>query len=91
MAVGCVDVSVDLLLRSLLEGIEPIELLSDCEHEPEGERREREHAQDADEREKAELADPAPGPARNRRLGAFSAKQHGSRLIVPPSGPRSER
>jgi hypothetical protein len=61
----------------LLERIEPVQLLSDGDDDAVGERRERKHAQHADEGKEAELADPAPGSARNRRLGAFSAEQHG--------------
>ena len=84
VAVARVDVAVDLLSADMRERIEAAELLVDGEDQPVRERRQRKQAQDADEREKAELADPAPSPARSRRLGAFLAKQHGSRRIVPP-------
>jgi hypothetical protein len=68
-----IDVAVDLLRRRLRERVEAGELLSDRHDDAIGERREREDAQNPDEAEEAKLADPAPGPARNRRLGAFSA------------------
>ena len=91
VTVGRVDVAVDLLLRRLLEGIEAAQLLAHCDDHAVGERRRPEHAQHADKRDEAELADPAPGPARSRRLGAFSAAQHGSRGIVSPTGATSVR
>jgi hypothetical protein len=76
VAVACIDVAVELSGR-LLERVEPAQLLTDRDDDSIGERRERKHTQDADEGEKAELADPTPGPARSRRLGAFSTAQHG--------------
>src|SRR5438477_5768666 len=63
VAVARVDVAVDLLSRRLLERVEPGQLLAHGQHEAEGEGGDREYAQDPDEGEKAELADPAPGPA----------------------------
>ena len=73
VAVGRVDVAVDLLLRRLLERVEPAQLLADRDDEAVGERRGSQHAQNTDEGEKAKLADPASRPARKGRLGAFSA------------------
>ena len=63
----------------LLERIETGHLLADGDDGAVGERRHRQEAQHADEGEQAKLADPAPAPARNGRLGAVSAqKRHGA-------------
>ena len=67
VAVGRVDVAVDLLLRGLGEGVEAVQLLADRDDHAVGERRRPQHAHHRDESEKAKLADPAPGPARSRR------------------------
>src|SRR2546430_1276336 len=77
VTVACVDVPVDLLPRRLCEGVEPAQLLTDRDDEAVGERRQREDTENAEKGEEAKLADPAPWPARSRRLGAFSAKRHG--------------
>ncbi len=85
VAVGGVDVAVDLLLRRLLQRVEAAQLRVDGDDESEGERRHAQHGKHGHQGEKTELANPAPRPALARRLGAFSAEQHGSRRIVPPS------
>ena len=77
VTVARVDVPVDLLPRRLCEGVEPAQLLTDRHDEAVGERRQREDTENAEKGEEAKLADPAPWPARSRRLGAFSAKRHG--------------
>ena len=84
MPVAGVDVPVDLLML-LMERVESAQLLADGDDEAVGERRYRENAEHAQEGEETELADPAPGPAGRRGLGAFSAQMHGRGGIVPGS------
>jgi hypothetical protein len=76
VAVVRIDVAVHLQ-PVLLGWVEAPELLPDGEHEPEGERRRREHSQHRDQREQAELADPAPVPAPHRPWTLTTPEQAG--------------